>query len=155
MNGVTDGGMSAARSRLKPDSQSLTTSSLSKPFQRYHYRTRNPNRVDNEADRINQPKPIFFTEKTLITDQQNYLSITILNKTATAKNLRLSIKINQIFLYQNVIWGGPKKSKSCSRPAREVRFLAWRSACLKKHIFSDIRHNKILTFFVVYFETCK
>ena len=55
--------------------------------------------------------------------------------------------------WRMAIWGGPKKSKSCSRPAREVRCLAWCSACLKKHIYSDIRHCKILTFFVVYFET--
>ena len=43
-----------------------------------------------------------------------------------------------------------KKSKSCSRPAREVRFLAWSSGCLKQHIYSDIRHCKILTFFAVF-----
>ena len=59
------------------------------------------------------------------------------------------------FAARLLIWGGPKKSKSCSRPAREVRFFAWYSACLKKHIYSDIRPCKILTFFVVYFETCK
>ena len=72
-------------------------------------------------------------------------------------HLHFSLHLFFIFMEQlfmnHPIWGGPKKSKLCSRPAREVRFLAWCSACLKKHIYNDFRHCKILTFFVVYFET--
>ena len=49
-----------------------------------------------------------------------------------------------------LIWGGPKKSKFCSRPARDVRFLAECSACLKQHIYSDFWHCKILTLFAVF-----
>ena len=51
------------------------------------------------------------------------------------------------------IWfltGHSKKSVSWSRPRRKVRFLAWCSACLKKHIWSVFRHCKFLTIFAAF-----
>jgi len=48
------------------------------------------------------------------------------------------------------IRGKSKKSVSWSRPHREVRFFAWRSACLKYHISSIFKCCKILTIFAVF-----